>query len=113
MAHNARQPKVLALRCQACRSALPAASNDLAFRCPQCGRAWEIEAGALRERPSLYVVPPKPVSHQLLYLPYWSFSVSAKVDVGIVHNEGASRQFPLPLLAPYSAIDSITSITRG
>jgi len=91
MAHNARQPKVLALRCQACRAALPAASNDLAFRCPQCGRAWEIEAGALRERPSLYVVPPKPAKHQPLYLPYWSFSVSAKVDVGVVQNEGALK----------------------
>jgi len=91
MAHSARQPKVLALRCQACRSALPAASNDLAFRCPQCGRAWEIEAGALRERPSLYVVPPKPAKHQLLYLPYWSFTVSARVDVGVVHNEGALK----------------------
>jgi len=87
MARDPRQPRVLALRCQACRSTLPAASNDIAFRCPQCGRAWEIEAGALRERPSLYVVPPKPAKHSLLYLPYWSFAVSAKVEPGIVRDE--------------------------
>jgi len=82
MLRDVRQPRVLALRCQACRSSLPAASNDVAFRCPQCGRAWEIEAGVLRERPSLYVAPPKPASHPLLYLPYWTFNVSARVDPG-------------------------------
>ena len=87
MPRDARQPRVLALRCQACRSALPAASNDIAFRCPQCGRAWEIEAGALRERPSLYVAPPRSAAHPILYLPYWSFSVSARVDPGLIHNE--------------------------
>jgi hypothetical protein len=56
---------------------LPAASNDVAFRCPQCGRAWEIDRGELRERPSFYVAPPASASGDLLYLPYWSFSVSA------------------------------------
>lgn len=80
MPRNRHQPRVLALRCQACRSALPAASNDVAFRCPQCGRAWEIDAGALSERPSIYVAPPAGAAHPLLYLPYWSFSVSASVN---------------------------------
>ena len=91
MPDSSRQPRVLVLRCQACRSALPAASNDIAFRCPQCGRAWEIEAGTLRERSSLYVAPPKPASHQLIYLPYWSFNVSASVEPGIVRDEAVLR----------------------
>jgi hypothetical protein len=79
MAPEHSQPRVLVLRCQACRTALPAASNDLAFRCPQCGRAWEIEAGEFGERPSVYVAPPPSTGHTLLYLPYWSFRVSAIV----------------------------------
>ncbi|KPK80238.1 MAG: hypothetical protein AMS25_09695 [Gemmatimonas sp. SM23_52] len=76
MTADPKQPRVLVLRCRACRAALPAASNDVAFRCPQCGRAWEIDPTGLNERPSLYVAPPAVASHPLLYLPYWSFSVS-------------------------------------
>jgi hypothetical protein len=91
MPHSTRQPRVLALRCQACRSDLPAAPHDIAFRCPQCGRAWEIEKGGLHERPSLYVAAPKPAKHPVLYLPYWSFSVSARVDPGVVRDESALK----------------------
>ena len=80
MAGDASRPRVILLRCRACTSALPAAANDVAFRCPQCGRAWEIEAGALRERPSFHVAPPAGASHTVLYLPYWSFTVSATAE---------------------------------
>jgi hypothetical protein len=51
----------------------------VAFRCPQCGRAWEIDDGALSERPSVYAAAPPSASHPVLYLPYWSFGVSAAV----------------------------------
>ncbi len=79
MARETVGPRVIALRCRACRTALPAASHDVAFRCPGCGRAWEIETGGLIERPSFYVgTPPKP-PHKILYLPYWSFTVKAAV----------------------------------
>lgn len=71
------RPRVLVLRCRACRTALPAASNDVAFRCPQCGRGWEIEGNEMSERPSSYVLPPAGAAHDILYLPYWSFTVSA------------------------------------
>jgi len=76
MTPDRSQPRVLVLRCQACRAALPAASNDVAFRCSQCGRAWEIDPTGLNERPSVYVAAPASVSHPTLYLPYWSCSVS-------------------------------------
>ncbi|NIR43797.1 MAG: hypothetical protein GWN99_07550 [Gemmatimonadetes bacterium] len=78
MAAEASGARVIALRCSACHGALPAASNDVAFRCPQCGRAWEIIGGVLRERPSAFVAPPPSPRHPILYLPYWSFPVSAK-----------------------------------
>ena len=80
MAADVRQPRVIALRCQACRAALPAAPNDVAFRCPQCGRAWEISAGVLNERPSIYVAPPAGDKGAILYLPYWSFTISVTAD---------------------------------
>lgn len=70
------RPRVLVLRCRACRTALPAASNDVAFRCPQCGRSWEIEGDELSERPSSYVLPP-PGVREVIYLPYWSFALTA------------------------------------
>ncbi|HSG81769.1 MAG TPA: hypothetical protein VLC48_05955 [Gemmatimonadota bacterium] len=73
-------PRVFVLRCQACRAELPATSNDVAFRCPQCGRAWEIADGALRERPSFHVAPPAAARGAILYLPYWSFPVSASAE---------------------------------
>jgi len=88
MPRDVRQPRVLTLRCAACRSSLPAASNDVAFRCPQCGRAWEVEAGELRERRSNYVTPPQPAAHPLLYLPYWTFNVSARVNPGVTRSDG-------------------------
>ncbi len=91
MPRDVRQPRVLALRCAACRSSLPAASNDVAFRCPQCGRGWEIEAGVLREHASIYVAPPQPAAHPILYLPYWSFSVSASVGTGLVSSESGLK----------------------
>jgi predicted RNA-binding Zn-ribbon protein involved in translation (DUF1610 family) len=72
-----RRPRVIVLRCRACRSALPAASHDVAFRCPGCGRAWEIADGELSERASAFVAPPAGAAQPLLYLPYWSFAVSA------------------------------------
>lgn len=78
MAADRPQARVLVLRCQACRARLPAASNDVAFRCPQCGRGWEIAPTGLGERPALYVMPPKRTSQPLLYLPYWSFTVAAR-----------------------------------
>lgn len=78
MAADRPQARVLVLRCPACRTPLPAASNDVAFRCPQCGRGWEITSTGLVERPALYVMPPKRTSQPLLYLPYWSFSVVAR-----------------------------------
>jgi len=75
------RPRVLALRCRACSGPLPAASNDVAFRCPQCGRGWEIIAGELSECPSVYVAPPVTESGPpILYLPYWSFSVQATAE---------------------------------
>ena len=77
MAREAAGPRVIVLRCKACRTELPAASQDVAFRCPQCGRAWEIEAGGFIERPSFYVAPPTAKPQPLLYMPYWSFSISA------------------------------------
>lgn len=77
---DGRRPRVLALRCRACTSPLPAASNDVAFRCPQCGRAWEIVDGELAERPSLYVAPPGEAGPPLIYLPYWSFMASAAAE---------------------------------
>jgi hypothetical protein len=77
---DVRQPRVIALRCQACRAALPAAPNDVAFRCPQCGRAWEISGAALHERPSICVAPPAGAKGDVLYLPYWSFTLSVTAD---------------------------------
>jgi hypothetical protein len=77
-------PRVIVLRCKACRAVLPAASNDVAFRCPQCGRAWEIEAGGFIERPSFYVAPPTKKPQPFLYLPYWSFTVSAAVKAAFM-----------------------------
>jgi hypothetical protein len=74
------QPRVIALRCQACRAELPATPNDVAFRCPQCGRAWEIVAGSLEERPSIFVAAPSGAKHSLFYLPYWSFTVSVTAE---------------------------------
>lgn len=71
------RPRVLVLRCRACRTALPAASNDVAFRCPQCGRGWEIEGNEMSERHSSYVLPPAGAAHNILYLPYWRFAVTA------------------------------------
>lgn len=78
MAAESTKARVLVLRCQACRAPLPAASNDVAFRCPQCGRGWEIAGAGLSERPSVYVMPPKRSSQPFLYLPYWSFRVVAR-----------------------------------
>jgi hypothetical protein len=78
MAADRPKARVLVLRCQACRTRLPAASNDVAFRCPQCGRGWEISAAGLGEWPALYVMPPKRTAQPLLYLPYWSFTVVAR-----------------------------------
>lgn len=80
MTREARRPRVIPLRCPACRAELPAASNDVAFRCPQCGRAWEIAAGELSERPSYYVAPPAGARGKVLHLPYWSFSVAAAAE---------------------------------
>lgn len=65
------------LRCQACRSELPAAATDLAFRCGGCGRAWEITRAGLAERPSYYLPAPAGTTLPRLYLPYWSFRVAA------------------------------------
>lgn len=78
MGADGRQPRVLVLRCRACRTALPAASNDVGFRCAQCGRGWEISAEGLTEVPAVYVAPPKSTTRPLLYLPYWSFSIAAQ-----------------------------------
>lgn len=80
MAAESVKARVLVLRCQACRAPLPAASNDVAFRCPQCGRGWEITTAGLSERPSVYVMPPKRSSQPFLYLPYWSFRVVAQAS---------------------------------
>ncbi|UCC74055.1 MAG: hypothetical protein JSV86_05710 [Gemmatimonadota bacterium] len=82
MARETSNPRVIVLRCRACRAELPAAPNDVAFRCPQCGRGWEIEAGGFIERPSHWVASPAGGSQPFLYLPYWSFSVSAAVNPG-------------------------------
>jgi hypothetical protein len=71
MVDRSAEPRVLVLRCGACRTTLPAASHDVAFRCPQCGRGWEIAPSGLNEHPSLYVALPKSAAHRLLYLPYW------------------------------------------
>lgn len=76
MKPEAPRARAILLRCQACHAALPAASHDVAFRCPQCGRAWEIEAGSLAERPSLFVMPPHGATHPILFLPYWSFTLT-------------------------------------
>lgn len=81
---KARGPRVIALRCKACRTELPAASNDVAFRCPQCGRAWEIEAGGFIERPSYFVAPPSGRPQPILYLPYWSFTIEAEVKAAFL-----------------------------
>lgn len=83
MAGERTEPRVLLLRCRACTATLPAASADLAFRCPQCGRGWEIESGALVERPAAYVGTPTGGgggSHPTLHLPYWSFAVGASAE---------------------------------
>ncbi len=84
MAAEARGPRVVVLRCKACRAELPAASNDVAFRCPNCGRGWEIEAGGFIDRPCFYVAPPAAASGPLLYLPYWSFTVAASVTPSVM-----------------------------
>lgn len=80
MAPEKRRPRVVVLRCLACRAELPAAPNDVAFRCPQCGRAWEIENAALSERPSVHVAAPAAARHPILHLPYWSFAVRASAE---------------------------------
>jgi phage FluMu protein Com len=80
MPPDAGRPRVLTLRCRACRRALPAASNDVAFRCPQCGRGWEIAETELAERASFHVAPPVEAGHPVLYLPYWSFMVAASAE---------------------------------
>lgn len=71
-------PVVLALLCRACRNALPAARHDVAFRCPRCGRAWEIESRSLAPRESFFVAPPGAAQGRLLYLPYWSFAATVR-----------------------------------
>ncbi len=73
-------PRVVPLNCRACRAPLPAASNDVAFRCPRCGRGWELEEGTFRARDSLFVVPPANGKGEILYLPYWSFPVAASAE---------------------------------
>lgn len=103
-----RGPRVLALRCRACHGDLPAASNDVAFRCPQCGRAWEIMNGDLRERPSAFVAPPPSPRHPIVYLPYWSFIVSAEARPPDLHDESHLRardraaRFERSFVAAYS-----------
>lgn len=80
MCPEARDPRVLVLRCRACHATLPAASNDLAFRCGQCGRGWEIGSAGLSERLSAHLAAPTDSSRSILYLPYWSFGVTASAE---------------------------------
>ncbi len=101
MAEDAR-PRVLVLRCGACRTGLPAASNDVAFRCPQCGRGWEIDGDELSERPAFYVLPPAGAAHETLYLPYWSFAVTASATPKSTLDESTLR-----------ARDRAASLTRA
>ena len=83
------RPRVLVLRCRACSGPLPAASNDVAFRCPQCGRGWEITGSELSERPSVYVPAPAAESGPpQLYLPYWSFPARAAAEPNGPVDEG-------------------------
>ena len=114
-------PRVLTLRCRACSTALPGASSDVAFRCPQCGRGWEIEAGELVERPSIYVAPSAGGTAQprmakraraihpypLLYMPYWSFPVVASADPkrrlakGVLSARDRAAQFKRAFISAY------------
>lgn len=73
---------VVTLLCRACHNHLPAASNDIAFRCPRCGRAWEVEGRGLVPLTSRYVVPPAQAERPTIYLPYWSFD--ARIDLTAV-----------------------------
>ncbi len=77
MVRATTETRVLALRCPECGTALPATSQDTAFRCRQCGRSWEIDGHEFKERRSLHVDAPRRARYRLLFLPYWSFSVSA------------------------------------
>lgn len=78
MSSPAPVPAVVALLCRACHNPLPSASNDIAFRCARCGRAWELSEAELEPRPSSYVNPPAHPQGTLLYLPYWAFQVQAR-----------------------------------
>ncbi|MEE9244719.1 MAG: hypothetical protein V3U63_00835 [Gemmatimonadota bacterium] len=105
---DSAQPRVLSLRCRACSATLPAASSDVAFRCAQCGRGWEIEQGELVERPALYIAPPANPSHALLYLPYWSFRASAaaqpkrRLDEGVLAARDRAAGFKRAYIAAYA-----------
>ena len=89
MADSSSEPRVLVLRCRACRATLPAAANDVAFLCPQCGRGWEIAGHEFQERKSVQVAPPANPKYDLLYLPYWSFPVSASARPAGIADERA------------------------
>lgn len=108
MSPEARGPRVIVLRCKACRAELPAASNDVAFRCPQCGRGWEIEAGGLTERPSYFVAAPTGKPQPVLHLPYWSFTIEAAVkavytaDVDELGARDKASHFKRAWVAAYS-----------
>lgn len=78
MSPDGPPPRVLALLCRACRHELPTATHDVVFRCPRCGRAWELEGADLSARGSYHVTPPGQPGGGLLYLPYWSFPSSAR-----------------------------------
>lgn len=101
-------PRVMPLRCQACSAGLPAASSDVAFRCPQCGRGWEIQGDRLIERPSVYVAPPANPAHAILYLPYWSFTISAvarpkrRLDEGVLGARDRAAAIKRAFMSAYS-----------
>jgi hypothetical protein len=97
-------PRALALLCQACRSALPAASGDVAFRCPRCGRGWEIEGGELVSRGSAHVTAPRTRDGELLHLPYWSFAVAVRA--------GSREREPAPTAETLGARDLAAGIRR-
>ncbi len=102
------QPRVLALRCRACSAELPAASSDVAFRCSQCGRGWEIIGGELLERAAMYVAPPPNPPHAVLYLPYWSFGVTAsakprrRLGEGVAAARDRAGRFKRAYMSAYS-----------
>jgi hypothetical protein len=71
--------ELISLKCPNCSNALPSGERDTVFYCPECCRAWEVNAKSLIECPVSFASPIKPAEGDIIYLPFWRFD--AKVSI--------------------------------